>query len=428
MNGLIEALRALGHEVEVVGPVAVETAALGSEGRTITWLRRHLPGFVYELLELGYSLVAFRQLERAHHQFHPDLLYERYNLFLLAGGWLKRLHGLPLLLEVNAPLVRERSQFGGLALRRLARWTERRAWRSADFVLPVTRVLAEEVRAAGVAESRIVVLPNGVPRAMIDPEFDGATVRRRLGFDDRVVLGFSGFVREWHGLDLVIDLMAESDRGQHWHLLILGDGPALPQLRERAARRGVADRVTFAGVIPRERVAMHVAAFDLALQPRVVPYASPLKLFEYMALGRAIVAPDTPNIREILADGENALLFDPGAPGGFGAALMRLSGDPVLRHHLGEGARRTLLERDLTWNGNATRVVALASFLTGRERGSGSAAAAAAVVEPGRPTGSLNAGRAEVTGRGETSEARGLDPRSPRAAADACCRSIVRPV
>src|SRR5262249_3154918 len=141
---------------------------------------------------------------------------------------------------------------------------------------------------------------------------------------------------------------------------------------------GVAHRVTFAGIVPRDRVAMHVAAFDIALQPRVVPYASPLKLFEYMALGRAIVAPDAPNIREILVSEESALLFDPAAPDGMRRALDRLAGDAELRRRLGAGARRAVVERELTWDGNARRVIALAGVLTGREPSPAAVPAAAA--------------------------------------------------
>jgi len=328
----------------------VDGAALGSDGWFIALLRRRLPGFVYELLELGYSFVAFRQLRRGYRQLRPDILYERYNLYLLAGCWLKRAYRLPFLLEVNAPLVRERSGLGGLTITWLARWAERRVWRSADYVLPVTQVLADEIRAAGVEERRIVVLPNGVSRSMLTTDFDGSTMRRRMGLEGRVVLGFSGFVRPWHGLDLVIDLMAERAAHSDWHLLILGDGPALPDLRRRAERHGIANRVTFAGVIERDRVAMHIAAFDIALQPRVVPYASPLKLFEYMALGRAIVAPDAPNIREVLVHEQTALLFDPQSSDDFCRAIERLARDGAIRKRLGDAARAALIERDLTWS------------------------------------------------------------------------------
>ncbi len=90
------------------------------------------------------------------------MIYERYNLFHVAGALLARRRGLPYLLEVNAPLAEERSRFGNLRLRRLARASENFAWRQADRVLPVTEVLAGHVVAAGVPRPRIVVVPNGI--------------------------------------------------------------------------------------------------------------------------------------------------------------------------------------------------------------------------------------------------------------------------
>jgi glycosyltransferase involved in cell wall biosynthesis len=94
-----------------------------------------------------------------------------------------------------------------------------------------------------------------------------------------------------------------------------------------------------------------------------VAYASPLKLFEYMALGCAIVAPDTANIREILAHEESALLFAPGDGASFRGALKRLIADPELRKRLGASARATIDTRDLTWDANARRVEAIVQNL-----------------------------------------------------------------
>jgi glycosyltransferase involved in cell wall biosynthesis len=171
-------------------------------------------------------------------------------------------------------------------------------------------------------------------------------------------------MRPWHGLDRVIDLIADSDPELDLRLLLVGDGPARQDLARRAESRGVADRIVFTGVVPRHLMPAHVAAFDIALQPHVVPYASPLKLFEYMALGRPIVAPATPNISEILQDGVDALLFDMHDPEAFRGAVERMIGDPALRERLGDGARATIDRLDLTWAGNARRVGELARSLT----------------------------------------------------------------
>ena len=92
----------------------------------------------------------------------------------------------------------------------------------------------------------------------------------------------------------------------------------------------------------------------------MVEYTSPLKIFEYMAAGRAIVAPDQENIREILRDGETALLFDPARPEAMWQAILRLTGCAALREQLGSAARAEIVRRDYTWAGNARRVVGLA--------------------------------------------------------------------
>src|SRR6202000_2904514 len=100
----------------------------------------------------------------------------------------------------------------------------------------------------------------------------------------------------------------------------------------------------------------HVAPFDIAVLPGVTHYASPLKLFEYLQLGRAIVAPDGANIREILTDGENALLFDEARDGAMEEQLLTLCADAALRNWLGTAAHRTIAEKSLTWDRNAARV------------------------------------------------------------------------
>ena len=356
---LMTALKALGHEIVKVAPGGSENQEFGEENGLVAALKRHLPQAVYELMELSYSLVAYRRLKKAYLEHKPDVLYERSNLFLLSGVWLKRRYKLPMLLEVNSPLFEERSRFNGVALKRLARWTEETAWREADYALPVTDVLADYLRKAGVPDERIRVIPNGINKDRFLKDIDTRLIRERLQLDGSLVLGFTGFVRDWHGLNHVVDLLAEKRDGNRLHLLVVGDGPAREGLEAQARQLGVSDQVTFTGVIGRDEVAQYIAAFDVALQPAVTRYASPLKLFEYMALGRAIVAPDMRNIKEILTDEVDSLLFDPEVEGGFKSAIERICGDHELRNRIGEAARAAITEKALTWENNARRIEAL---------------------------------------------------------------------
>jgi glycosyltransferase involved in cell wall biosynthesis len=227
-------------------------------------------------------------------------------------------------------------------------------------VLPVTAVLSRHVQAYGVPAERIEVIHNGINQAHFAAAPDSATAKKELGLEGRLVLGFTGFVRDWHGVDRVVEWMATAQAPENAYLLMVGDGPARTGLEALAGRLGLGGRVRFTGVVARDRVPALVAAFDIALQPAVVPYASPLKLLEYLALGKAIVAPREPNLLELLSEGENAQLFNVEGRDDFETALAVLCADPALRKRLGAGALATIERKNLTWAGNARRVAALA--------------------------------------------------------------------
>jgi glycosyltransferase involved in cell wall biosynthesis len=355
IQSLISAFAELGEEVRVVSPPAFGRVSFGAQASKFALLKRVLPAAAYEILEVCYNVPAFCRLAAAYWQFRPDLIYERYNLFMVAGILLSKLTGTLIFLEVNAPLARERSAFGGLALKRFAAWIERQTWRAADLVLPVSKVLGQIVSTAGVQDEKIYVIPNGTNDAYLRLD-STCTAKAALGLNGKTVLGFTGFVRDWHGLQSVIDLLADPHSPTDLHLIVVGDGPALVALKERAEELGVSTRVTFAGLVDQSRLPQYLAAFDIALQPSAVDYASPLKLFEYMATGKAIVAPNQANIREVVADGKTALLFDPPNQRSFRDAVLALAHDYKLRQDLGRAARQSILDRGFTWTENARRV------------------------------------------------------------------------
>ena len=318
-----------------------------------------IPKLLYELLEFAYSGLEFLKLAAAIVRERPDAIYERANIYMLSGVWAARLFSLPLLLEVNAPLTEERGKFDGLAMPSFARWTEEMAWRSASYVLPVTAVLASIIERAGVPPSRIVVTSNGVnvqDFRVVAPEIRPCLPK---SFGPGPVLGFVGYVRAWHGLPQVVDLLAQDAALATANLLIVGDGPGTAALVQRAQQLGVADRVWVAGLVERDGLAAYISTFDIALQPEVTLYASPLKLFEYMALNRAIIAPDAANIREILTHQTDALLFEPNNPDSLASAVRKLVADNALRARLGAGAAEKIHRDDITWARNARRVIAL---------------------------------------------------------------------
>ena len=239
---------------------------------------------------------------------------------------------------------------------------ERQIFTSADRVCVVTDVLRGMLEEMGVESERLLVTPNGVHLEAYDfpdPAAARAEARRDLGLpaeEDGPVLGFVGYYRDWHRLDLAIDALALPEMGSA-RLVLVGEGPARESLEFRAAELGVQARVHFAGPRPHGRIPAVLGAFDVALVPAINPYASPLKLHEYMAAGVACIAPDQPNLHEVLTPEADALLVPPGDGEALLAACARLVGDTELRQRLGAAGRATVERRDLTWRGNARRVV-----------------------------------------------------------------------
>jgi glycosyltransferase involved in cell wall biosynthesis len=377
------AFRLRGHEVVEVALVEAgseakadgaggEVRGLGGMAGAAARAAGRLPLPVKEVLELGYNAVAFRRLVRAIRAYRPDFVYERYAANTFAGLAAARRCGIPFVLEVNSPLAREKAEHGGLFFRRSTAGIERRLCTRADVTLAVTGVLARLLEADGVPPGKVQVLANGVRRGFGDGATAeaGARFRRGLGLPpDAVVAGFVGWFRAWHGLESLLEAAASPEwRQAGIHLVLAGDGPAMPALRERRETLGLAGRVALCGPVPRGEVEAALAAFDIAVQPAVTPYACPMKILEYMAAGRAIVAPGSDNVKELLSDGETALLCPGGANPGvedLHAGVLRLARNPGLRARLGDAARREVHARGLFWEENARRVEELVASARG---------------------------------------------------------------
>jgi glycosyltransferase involved in cell wall biosynthesis len=185
---------------------------------------------------------------------------------------------------------------------------------------------------------------------------------------DDVLIGAVGFFRDWHGIDMLLHAFARQRRARPGtRLLLVGDGPAIPRLRRMAATLDLGSEVSFTGAVPHDRVPAYLAAMDVVVIPRAVEYASPLKLFEYMVAGKAIVAPRQPNLLEVLTDGTDALCFEPENLEELEHGLLRLIRDPGLRRRLGREAEETIHSRDFTWMGNAKRIVQTYEAIAGSD-------------------------------------------------------------
>jgi glycosyltransferase involved in cell wall biosynthesis len=359
---IVRAFRGLGHEVRVAALARPPSAAASPKSRRPRVdLLAVLPAPIYELMSLAYNLHGYRMLLHEAHAFRPDLLYERYSLNTFCGIWAARRLNVPMLLEVNAPLAYEQEKLGRLSFRALARRSERWICSNSTRTIVVTGVMKALLTASGVPSDHMVVMPNGVDTERFRPHVPADAVVRRYRLEGRIVVGFVGWFRPWHGLEMLLEVFNGGRFAEMGtRLLLVGDGPARPALERLIAQHDLTRAVVLTGPVAHEEIPAHIAAMDVAVQPRAPDYACPMKIIEYMAMAKCIVAPDQANIREIVTDGENGLLFAPGDASALRRALLRVTGDPAQRVALGQKALETISSRGLLWTKNAERALELA--------------------------------------------------------------------
>ena len=308
----------------------------------------------------------------------PRFVYQRYAANSIVGLLLAGRYGVALITEYNGSEVWINRHWGRvLANESGAAEVEQLNLAGADLVVVVSEALRQELLSRGIAPQRILVNPNGVDPVRYHPAVDGRAVRQRLALDDSIVVGFVGTFMPWHGAEVLaaaaLELLAEQPESRLCFLFI-GDGPRMPAVRRIVAANGVDRRCRFAGLVPQHEGPSYMAACDILVAPHVPNadgspfFGSPTKLFEYMAMGKPIVASDLDQIGEVLSDGDNALLVEPGDSSALARAIRRLATEPDLAQRLATNARQTALERH-TWRRHTERILAKLDEIVDGRRG-----------------------------------------------------------
>lgn len=208
---------------------------------------------------------------------------------------------------------------------------------------------------------------NGVDVEKYTPDVEGDHVRKKYGINDRTVIGFCGSFGKFHGAEKLAQaygnmlLKNEKYRGNTC-LMLIGEGSTLPEVKRILNRFKVSDCVRYAGSIPFEKMPSYLAACDILVAPHVPNkdksefFGSPTKLFEYMAMGKAIAASDLNQIGTVLSDRESALLFEPGNIEEMERAMIMLIEDRELRERLGKKAREKAVE-NYAWDKHVEKIL-----------------------------------------------------------------------
>lgn len=367
IRGIVDALRQLGHDVRVLSvPGADPYRNLVSANHTRskgiwTKISHASPQIVFELLEYLYNIFVYLQCKSALKERSVDLIYERYALNTFGTTLFAKRHRIPIVHEVNdaTGILRVRThRFESLA-RKIEAWV----FSNSDHVLTISSHFREILLARGIFESKCSYLPNAVNDRKFDPALFNGQIRRKFGLENKIIIGFAGRFAKWHGIELLLRTMPRiSQEVPNAHFILIGDGITFPMAREWIRENNLHSRVTLTGTIPFELIPEYLDCLDICVIPDSNTYGSPMKLFEYMAMGKTAVAPDLGPIRDVAIDGQTVVLFPRGDAIALENSLLYLSKNEDVRQRIGNAARALVLEKH-SWKANAGEILSIYNAL-----------------------------------------------------------------
>ena len=313
------------------------------------------PYFFWEATMLAYNLAFARGVQKHLLSAVPGAFYQRHCRFSIAGALLSRRLRVPLILEYNGPQGWIADHWDPTPFRRLVRLCEEVTLRCAARVIVVSEALRAELAGRGIRADRIRVNPNAVDPNYFFPGRGREAGRRELNVEpDEVLVGFTGSFSLWHGIEILqqaIITLLSVPRPCRLRFVLMGNGLLQGEMRSALAVHEKTGAVIFTGSLPSDKVAEYLDASDILVSPHIpMPdgsrfFGSPTKLFEYMAMGKSIVASRLEQLAEVLEHDRTAWLITPGDVDELVEGILRLALDPAKRETLGAAARRAAVER-----------------------------------------------------------------------------------
>jgi glycosyltransferase involved in cell wall biosynthesis len=363
IRGIINAFKQLGHQVTEVSPKGIssqEQEIINTKASKVqqiySLVSKSIPQIGFEFAGIIYNLPSYRMILKTVSHEKIDFIYERYALYSISGTRLAKRYKIPMILEVN--IISNLSDVRAVKMRNLAKGFENSILNNADVIVTVSGFLKNQLISLGIDGQKIWVIPNAV-----DPnEFysgDGIKIRQEYNIEDSFVIGFVGSLSAWwYNLDTLIEIVSEivSSGRNKIYLLMVGDGSQRPKLVELIQKRNLDNYVTITGWVEHKKIPAYIDAMDIAVIPNSNSWGSPMKMFEYMVMGKPVIAPAYEPIEEVITSGENGILFKPGDYDGLKQAILTLIDNDSLQYEIGDNAKNTVLKNH-TWRKNAEKVI-----------------------------------------------------------------------
>jgi glycosyltransferase involved in cell wall biosynthesis len=321
-----------------------------------------------ELSEINFTTSMASQIENLLTDTNASFLYQRYSAYNYSGTLLARRLKIPLILEYNGSEIWVRQNWSrGLKYKKLAERIELLNLNYADVVVVVSRALKDELLSRGIDSDKILTNPNGVDSNLYSSHLDGSIIRSRFDLKEKTVLGFIGTFGPWHGAEVLaraygLLLKKYPEYKQTTRLFMIGDGKTMPLVKAETKDLNIDANVILTGTVLQEEGPKYLAACDILVSPHVpntdgTPFfGSPTKLFEYMAMGKGIIASDLDQIGEVLEHDHTAWMVKPGDAETLMLGLKTMIDNPDTSKRLGEAARREVVAK-YTWKEHTRKII-----------------------------------------------------------------------
>lgn len=355
INGIVDGLRAMGNKVDIISP-AGEGSREGSSGRLKSGLKL-VPEILFEIMEISYNFVAHKKAKKLAHTKKISFIYERFAFFSWVGMSLAKRLRVPFFLEVNyttyTPLIRKRTKL----FLPLARHIEKKALHRAEAIFVVSSFLKRQLMKLGISEHKIHLTPNAVAEDIFKRNFDSKEIKDKYRLKDTIVLGYAGGFYHWHGVDLLLKAVKDIEhKYKNLSIFLIGEGPAKNQLKDLHGALGLKSRLIMPGEVAHRDLPAYLDVMDICVLPDSNNYGSPVKIFEYMAMGKPVLAPDLDTVTDIIADKVNGILFRPKDYTALGKAIELLLGNKELYAKISLAAKEKILTHHL-WSNNVEKIL-----------------------------------------------------------------------
>lgn len=374
IKGIVTAFRNLGHQVTLTSihnvdptkpPKIKEAVTEEKKGikHKVLEMTKHMPEFVFETLELMYNFIACRQVAREIKKETPDVIYERYSLFMFGSLWYAKRKGIPFILEVNDSALVERVRH--LMFKRIACKIESWVFKHATGIVFISNYFKDLAESNHKEMAPCVVSPNAADTEVFNPSlYNQKSAKERFGVTGKVVCGFAGAFHHWHGIDwFVDDVVSELKNHKDIVLLLVGDGPRHQYITDLAREHHLEDQIILTGRVEHSEIPLAIAAMDFGIIPDSNDYGSPMKLFEFMAMGKGMIVPDFSPITDVVIDNKTSWLFPKKDKRACVEKFFEVAENEELIKNVGKNAI-DYIETSRQWRHNVEQIIELANNKT----------------------------------------------------------------